>query len=499
MAHTNAADFVKENLKTIFAYALSRVSNKEDAEDLTNDIVVAILQSADKIKNADAFYGYIWAIAANTYKKFLQKRNRCQTEEIDDYMSDITDFTEKILEKEEMNILRREIALLTKEYRECTIAYYFDELSCVEISRKLNISLEMVKYYLFKTRKILKEGICMEREFGEKSFRPAPFEFITVFGGMYNEEYRNLFARKLPGQILLSTYYTPMSIRELAVELGVGSVYLEDEIALLEKYNLIKALTAAKYQANIMIFTDAFVKELYREAEKFAIPEIEKIITGMKGKIGELRKINSICEKLSDNHFLWGLLWPIMLRSHEEMIKSYPQFEAKNTIYGQATGVNFGFANTEFNKDFSCENFAGYSGIDEKYYAVAADFGILPEKNRYFKNADSGEIKEKIYKAIAGEMAPEFMILTKEQEQQVFMILKEEIFLMATFYEKMFSCVCKVMRNHAPRCIQDQIEHNVFQTFYFYTIGLIGGCAVKSKALALPEFDGPAAMYVREK
>ena len=76
----------------------------------------------------------------------------------------------------------------------------------------------MVKYYLFKTRKILKEGISMEREFGEKSFRPSPFEFRTIFTGVFNQEYHNLFARKLPGQILLAAYYTPMTIRELAIE-----------------------------------------------------------------------------------------------------------------------------------------------------------------------------------------------------------------------------------------------------------------------------------------
>ena len=60
-----AAEFVEENLKTIFAYALSRVSDQSDAEDLTNDIVLAILQSADKIRDDNAFYGYVWGIAAN--------------------------------------------------------------------------------------------------------------------------------------------------------------------------------------------------------------------------------------------------------------------------------------------------------------------------------------------------------------------------------------------------------------------------------------------------
>ena len=80
MQTANVTQFIEENLKTIFAYALSRVSGKEDAEDLTNDIVVAILQSADKLKTPEAFYGYVWGIAANTYRKFLRKRERQQQE-----------------------------------------------------------------------------------------------------------------------------------------------------------------------------------------------------------------------------------------------------------------------------------------------------------------------------------------------------------------------------------------------------------------------------------
>ena len=200
--------FIEENLKTIFAYALSRVSNKEDAEDLTNDIVVAMLQSADKLKTPEAFYGYVWGIAANTYRKFLRKRGRLEqelpvealrkSEDTEtssencgyDRFAVSEDFAEELAEHMELQEnaakLRREIALLSKEHRECTVAYYFEELSCAEVAKRLGISLEMVKYYLFKTRKILKEGISMEREFGEKSFKPEPFEFVTIYEKNFN-------------------------------------------------------------------------------------------------------------------------------------------------------------------------------------------------------------------------------------------------------------------------------------------------------------------------
>lgn len=496
MKPINAAEFIEENIKTIFAYSLSRVSDKDDAEDLTNDIVTAILQSADRIKNQDAFYGYVWKIAANTYKKFLQKKSRCQSEVLNDNLPDDGDFTETILKWEDVVRLRREIALLSEEYRECTIAYYYDGLSCADISKKLGVSLEMVKYYLFKTRKILKEGVSMEREFGERSFNPAPFTFATIFSGNYNSEYRNMFSRKLPGQILLATYYTPMSVRELAVELGVASVYLEDEIDLLEKYNLITLLPSRKYQTNLVIFTEDFTNEFYGKAEIFAPDVLEKIITGVKEKLPSLRNVNSFCKKLSDKRLLWGLLWFVMCQGHGVFEDKYPQHKDGDKLYDGATGSNFGIADNNIAKVCGCTACTGGAHIDGNFCIAAADFDILPEKNKW-AHVSRKSLSKKIYKIISGEIEPEFMILTEEQEVMISELLNDEISLMTALYDELFLLACQAMHVHAPKNVEMSSNRVVFQTLFFRTAGLIGYCVVKSGALQLPEFDGPAAMYIR--
>lgn len=493
-----AADFVEENLKTIFAYSLSRVSNKTDAEDLCNDIVLAILQSADKIKAEKAFYGYVWGIAANTYRKFIRKRMRGQFEEIDENMPDKADFTEEIFLKEDITRLRREIALLSKEYRECTTLYYFDELSCREVAEKLDISLEMVKYYLFKTRKILKEGICMEREFGEKSFKPAPFEFRTIYTGTANREYSNLFKRKLPGQILLSAYYTSMSIRELAIELGVSSVYLEDELSLLEKYNLITRLPTGKYQTNLIIFTEDFTREFHKTAEKFATPMLGEIIVSLKTKLNDIRRINSICATLSDSHILWGLLWPVFRYANGKFSRKYPQYMEPATLYEGATGTNYGTSPDDSVPDkFKCDSFAGFHGLDRTHRTTFANFGVLPEKNLYTPNISEESLVKKIDAIVAGELSPEFMIFTIQEEAALLKLIDDEITMMAVIYDKLFDVACKLMHIHAPKSVETQIEPIIAQTLLFRAVGLIGGCASESGELNLPDFDGPAAMYAR--
>ena len=140
-------------------------------------------------------------------------------------------------ESEELYLLRRELSLLTKTHREVCVAYYVDNKSCSQIAKEQNISVEMVKYHLFKTRKLLKEGIGMTRTLGEKSYNPGTFRLD--FWGDWNKYY-DLFRRKLPGSIVLAAYHEAMTAEELSVELGVSMPYLEDEIEILEAAGVLK-------------------------------------------------------------------------------------------------------------------------------------------------------------------------------------------------------------------------------------------------------------------
>ena len=69
-------------------------------------------------------------------------------------------FEEELAEHEEQDEeiyrLRRELSLLSKMHREVSVMYYVKNMSCSEIAKAQNISIEMVKYHLFKTRKLLK-------------------------------------------------------------------------------------------------------------------------------------------------------------------------------------------------------------------------------------------------------------------------------------------------------------------------------------------------------
>ncbi len=245
-------------MKSIFGFALTRIGNVADAEYLASDILYEIIRSAKNLKEEERFYGFMWKIAENVYMDFLRKRSISanRTAELDENIADENESAlEKIIKKEDLNLLRRELSLLSRQYRDATVLYYIENLSCSEVADKLQISTEMVKYYLFRARKIIREGINMERLYGKKSYCPNNFE-IDFWGTKAGDdnEYCDFQNRKIKGNILLAAYYSPVTIQEIGIELGVALPYLEDEIKLLiDRQYLV--CNNGKYLTNIPIFT----------------------------------------------------------------------------------------------------------------------------------------------------------------------------------------------------------------------------------------------------
>lgn len=306
-----------ENIKIIYATFLKKGVFEEDAKDLTQDCFLAILKSSDKILNENAIFGYIYSTVNNRYKKYLTTKKMNSYIPLDDnYPSN----NEVGYESENYNKLRRELALLSKEYRECTVLYYFNDYTINGIANKLNLSSEMVKYYLFKTRKILKEGINMERIFGKKSYEPEELGFTCIFNGNCDSNFENLFNRKIVGNIILSAYYTPMSLLELSVELGVASVYLEDEIDLLLKYKVLKKV-GKKYQANVVVLTKEYFQSFIKKSSIIIKESLAKVFDLVQNNIFDLKKNNLITGNNLENYIKWSLL-PLLLSLGFEKTKN---------------------------------------------------------------------------------------------------------------------------------------------------------------------------------
>ena len=143
----------------IYYWAIKKTKNKEDAEDLTNSVFLAIFEYLSKDIKIEKIDNLIWKIAYNLWctkaKKYIKEKNNVVFEE--EYQIGYkTDMVDKIIYKEIINNLD-DIGLTSKEKVSFQM-YYINDLSIKEISKELNTKEANIKFCLYSARNKLKEN-----------------------------------------------------------------------------------------------------------------------------------------------------------------------------------------------------------------------------------------------------------------------------------------------------------------------------------------------------
>lgn len=297
---------LEQAAKTIYTYCLSRTSTKEEAEDLSQDILLEIMKSACNLRDDKAFYGFMWAIAGNVYKNWCKKKSKASYVELDDSLADQgKNAEEQLVINHDIALLRRELSLLTEQYRKCAVLYYVDEYPVSKIALTLNISESMVKYLLFKSRKILKEGMNMVRTYGEQSYNPKKLELLYMGEGP-NQFWGIIRNKKIPQNILWACYNDSLTEEDISLQIGVAVPYLEEYInSLMDAGLLIRK--GSKYSTNIIIFTNQFISELESKNTALTNEMANKLYTYITNNEDKIRSYDYLGNKMSRNSFFWNV------------------------------------------------------------------------------------------------------------------------------------------------------------------------------------------------
>lgn len=518
MEHSIVAKKLNESLKDIFAFSVSHLYNKQDAEDLTNDIIVEVLSSADRLENDDAFYGYMWKIADHTLKRYIRGKKRSPLQLPDDFPGVYWDVAEdKLIADEELANLRRELSLLSKQYRDVTIKFYIEHKSCAFISKELGISEEMVKYYLFKTRKILKEGVMMTREYGEKSYNPSNFgiNFWGCGGPSYVWE---TFDRKLPGNIVLAAYEKPRSMQELSLELGVSVPYLEDEIDILMRNQFIKQI-GNKYQTDFVIFSSAYESNFLEQ-----VPATD-ICTETAGRISVF--VDSVLPRfrkkdfgihMDDNQLRWFIVnfalhnaLGIFEARTQERLGHYPKLNAttQGFVYGHDNGYPAGyfcgiygrcdnrdrtawFSAVNYNVILSCQQWRG--GSLERFETLCNSILRMPVSDQN-KDTVSQLASEGFITVSDGKTKANFPVFTSKERYLMEKKLQEIINLTVDCMEKICGMAYVILKTYTPQHLYDRCEHLCYVRHQADAMGIIVEKLVADKYLIVPEERTNLCMY----
>ena len=142
----------------IYNWAIKKTNHKEDAQDLTNSIFLAIFEYFNKNITVDKIDNLIWKIAYNLWctkaKDYIKEKNIMYFDD-ENQIGYENEMLDKIIYKEIINNLDN-VGLTFKEKKAFKL-YYIDGLSIKEIASIFDTKQTNIKYYLYSARNKIKE------------------------------------------------------------------------------------------------------------------------------------------------------------------------------------------------------------------------------------------------------------------------------------------------------------------------------------------------------
>ncbi len=137
----------------IWRYVYYKTGNREDTEDLMQEIFIKVWKGLDKFEGRSSYYTWIFRISMNTVYSFFRKmrfKKFIPLEMVDEkhFAYHKNEKKEKVFEK---------MKLLPKELKEILELYYISNFKIREISEMLNIPEGTVKTRLKRARELLME------------------------------------------------------------------------------------------------------------------------------------------------------------------------------------------------------------------------------------------------------------------------------------------------------------------------------------------------------
>ena len=348
MNRQDAEKIITEYLKPIFGFALKRCKNAQDAEDLSQDIVLKAFRALlikDDIGDVSKF---IWTIAhnalSNYYRDVAKSVIGVSIDEVAEIIADPDSIFDDNDNADTVRRLQSEIAYLSKLQRKIVIAYYFENRKQADIAKDLGIPLGTVKWHLFEAKKELKRGMDTMRKASELKFNPIKFHSYGINGSIGTKSPDEFFRSTLSQNICYCVRNTAKTINEIADDLGVSPVYVETEVEFLEEYGFLQA-QKDQYIVNFIISeptaelltmqndmykraAELFANDLYDELTSSGILDDPDIWCGQTDAPISLTE----SPKADRNFILWSLIPYIAAWSGEKLMDEGISFEEVATI-----------------------------------------------------------------------------------------------------------------------------------------------------------------------
>ena len=145
----------------------------------------------------------------------------------------------------------------------------------------------------------------MSKEYGEKSFNPAPFAVYRGTREFCSVNVWEIFSKKLPCQIALVCYDSPKKIDEICLETGVPAAYIEDELKVLVEAELLVCPVKDKYQTNFFILRKNALAQLKEQFATMYEKYTPAVISAYEKYLPEMKQCDIFKYDAEDKRYAW--------------------------------------------------------------------------------------------------------------------------------------------------------------------------------------------------
>lgn len=306
-----------DDARRIYAFAYQKTGDAREAEDLSQEILLALFASG--VEGAENRTAYLYGVCRHVWARYLARNKphweATRYESALDFLADNRGVSEEIEKNAEYERLRREIARLSRTRREALVMRYFEGKSDAEIAKALGIRPATVRWHLSRARDELKGRLQMETRNGMR----APIRLEVGYSGNVNDPTMGGLKIDLLAQnIAWACYGEGKRIEDLSRALDVPAVYVEDKLKTLTDMDYIKR-AADRYATNFFIHTPEYILALSRYDYDHTAPLAETFFGAAKAALPAIREIGFIGSDLPENELIWHVLPELIMRAAQHL------------------------------------------------------------------------------------------------------------------------------------------------------------------------------------
>ncbi len=250
-------EVLEEQIEFLLSAALGKCGDPYEAEDLTQDTLLAALIFLSKGKEIRDLRGWLLTVLNNKWNDRLRKKYHLPIVSLGEGFELAREDEELAAmgETDQGERVRKAVAFLGKLHREVIVRHYLRGESVRQIAMELGVPEGTVKRRLHDGREELKKGITRMENFTEQSYRPVTLQLSHSGNWGRNKEPVSLIQNDLLAQnILWAAYEKPVTAEEIALALGTPAAYVEPVLKKLTDGELMKR-KGNKYYTDFLITT----------------------------------------------------------------------------------------------------------------------------------------------------------------------------------------------------------------------------------------------------